>query len=522
MYNFIIALIALLCLACQSAPPSQGWSQGAGPNYNFQVKSPAPVKWSVVNDENISWKITKPETGQGIPVIHQGKVFFSTMKELPGDAEYGKDTVAWYCDANTGEVLWKRTLEGGHLTRLSGCFTDASAPPALIADESVIFMNSSGTITCFDFSGKTLWTKKQLSVGRTLPFLHNGNYIYTRQTYWPDEKGHFPHKREDSSHKVWTQLEALDTKTGKPVWSSKCGVNMGNAITLQKLNSGKAVIVCGRGGGHGPPEKPEGISLIDANNGETLWTLPLEKFMSTQTFFVRDDKVHLFHNDEHLSVDALSGKIIKRTNFLNDVAVRKMIKGERQTVQESIKKKSSRMISQGSNLLVGKYHYFRSYTMPYLGRVNVNTGKVEYLELPLQLKRESGKEDQFKWFDPTLKAKTGKKKAIPVNYQFFVENELKNSRGFTVFGDKRSKGNGWGHVATAPSSVAGEHLYIPMMSGMVFVIKWNAKILDEKAIASINDLGPVGKSFTRASLTFADGKIYAHTIREFICIGKDK
>ena len=296
---------------------------------------------------------------------------------------------------------------------------------------------------------------------------------------------------------------------------------MGNAITLQKLNNGKEVIVCGRGGGHGPPEKPEGISLIDANDGKTLWTLPLEKFMATQTFFIRNDQVHLFHNNEHLSVDAKTGKILKRTDFLSNVPVRKMIDGKRQTVTESIKKKSSRMLTQGSNLLVGKYHYFRSYTMPYLGRVDVDSGKVEYLELPLQLKRESGKEDQFKWFDQKAKETTGKKKAIPVNYQYFVPNELKNSRGFTVFGDKRSKGNGWGHVATATATVAGDHLYIPMMSGTVFVIKWNSETLDENSIAAINDLGPIGKSFNRATLTFANGRIYAHTIREFICIGKN-
>ena len=519
MLKFFSFAFAALSFAFQSHSLAQDWAQGAGPNYNFQVNDSAPIKWSVVNNQNIAWKIIKPETGQGLPIIHDGKVFFSTMKELPGDAKHGKDTVAWCCDAKTGKVLWQQTIEGGHLTRLSGCFTDASAPPALIAEDSVIFMNSSGRITCFDFNGKVIWSKKQLSVGRTLPFLHNGNYIYTRQTYWPDENGHFPQKRKDTSLKVWTQLEALDVKTGEPVWNSTCGVNMGNAMTLQKLNSGKDVIVCGRGGGHGPPEKPHGISLIDAKDGKTLWTLPLEKFMSTQTFPIRNNQVHLFHNNEHLSVDALTGKVLKRTNFLDNVQIRKMLDGKRQTVTESIKKKSSRMISQGSNLLVGKYHYFRSYTMPYLGRVDVDSGKVEYLELPLQLKREAGKEDQFKWFDPNLKATSGKKKGIPVNYQYFVPNELKNSRGFTVFGDKRSQGNGWGHVATTPMTVAGDHLYIPMMSGTVFVIKWKAETLDETAVAAINDLGPIGKSFTRASLTFANGKIYAHTIREFICIG---
>lgn len=39
-------------------------------------------------------------------------------------------------------------------------------------------------------------------------------------------------------------------------------------------------------------------------------------------------------------------------------------------------------------------------------------------------------------------------------------------------------------------------------------------------IAAINDLGPAGQSYTRASLSFANGHAFAHTIRELICIGK--
>jgi hypothetical protein len=37
-------------------------------------------------------------------------------------------------------------------------------------------------------------------------------------------------------------------------------------------------------------------------------------------------------------------------------------------------------------------------------------------------------------------------------------------------------------------------------------------------VVGINDLGTVGESWTRASLSFADGRIYAHTIKELICI----
>ena len=50
-----------------------------------------------------------------------------------------------------------------------------------------------------------------------------------------------------------------------------------------------------------------------------------------------------------------------------------------------------------SNLLVGDYHYFRSYIYNYLGRVNVNTGMVEYLQLPVSMLRQPDCPDEFIW-----------------------------------------------------------------------------------------------------------------------------
>ena len=54
---------------------------------------------------------------------------------------------------------------------------------------------------------------------------------------------------------MWTQLQALDLKTGKIVWTTECGINMGVSVTPQKLNDGRKVVVTGRGGGHGPTGK---------------------------------------------------------------------------------------------------------------------------------------------------------------------------------------------------------------------------------------------------------------------------
>lgn len=503
--------LALAFLASTCVIQASDWPQASGALGNFRTAEPGPIRWSVALDQNLSWKITLPETGQSTPVVSDGKIFFSTLKPFEADAQIGKDIIAWCCDASNGKVLWKKELVGKHPLKLSGCFSDSSAPPAVTDGKHVVFVNASSGISCLTLEGELVWQQDFFTVGRGLPFLHEGKIVFTRQIYTPEPDGRFPHKYAKAPREMWTQLQALDLKTGEIVWTTECGINMGVSVIPQKLADGREVVVTGRGGGHGPPEKPQGISLVDLADGKTRWTLPLEKFSATMSFGIRNNQVHFFHGPDHLSVDVETGKVVKKISIVTDVPICLWNEGERKIETKTLKKAGSRNITQTSNLLVGEWNYFRHYKQPLLGRVNVDTGSVEYLELPLQLSRKPGQSDQLLWFDATKKK---------METQTIVPNEMKNSRGLLVFGDKRSKGSGWGHVASASPSVAGDHLYLPVMNGTVYVIDWKAKVLDENALVAINDLGPAGKSYHRASLSFANGKAYAHTIRELICIGE--
>jgi hypothetical protein len=88
----------------------------------------------------------------------------------------------------------------------------------------------------------------------------------------------------------------------------------------------------------------------------------------------------------------------------------------------------------------------------------------------------------------------------------------------TVVGAERSRGNGWGHVATQVPTAIGEHLYVPVMGGTGYVLKHGVARLDERALVSLNELGPAGEAWNRASLSFSEGRLFAHTIKEVICI----
>lgn len=245
--------------------------------------------------------------------------------------------------------------------------------------------------------------------------------------------------------------------------------------------------------------------MVDLSNGRTLWTLQLDGFMSTQTYPVVDDLALVFHGPEHLWVD-LDGKVVKRVNFCRDIPVRRRSKPGYVDARETwvYKVGSGRAITQQSNLRVGDYHYFRAYRQICLGRVHVKTGDVEYLHLPAQLVRTAGSDDRMIWNlkDPG-----------------FIPADMKNSNGWLVMGDKRSRTNTWGHHASPIMSAVGQYLYVPTMSGTVYCVRWSASRLDENAIAAINDLGPAGPTWSRSSLSFDGRRLYTRTIKELLCIG---
>ena len=510
------------------------WTQGPGPDSSFAMQNAKPpTTWSVVRNENVLWQKALPETGQSTVVSSNGKIFFTTLKPVDGDSSLGSDLVAWCCDASTGETIWTREIPAKHPLRLSGCFSDSSSPPPVTDGERVCFFNASGRISCFDFAGKEVWTREVMPVGRTNPFQIDGLVAFIRQTYMPDDHGHFTHEHKNALPGQWTQLEAFDLKTGEAKWETRCGVNMGAMPLLQTLSDGRRVIVVGRGGGHSPPEKPEGISLVDAADGSTIWTLPLPGFMSTMTFNIVQDQVLVFHGSEHLWVDAMTGEITWRVSITEDVPVRVRTGDSWATESKSLNAgKSKREIIQQSNMLVGQHHYFRSYTQPWLGRVHTKTGKVEYLQLPVQsIPGTTRADDRLLWSPNDLSAeqiaelsKGGRKKkapkTLPITKWAFSLNDMKNSRGYVVMGDARSKGNGWGHQASAIPTAIGDYLFVPVMSGNVYVLRHAAETLDENALVSINDLGPIGQSWTRASISYSRGKLYAHTIGKLICIDK--
>ena len=481
------------------------WPQGSGPNGNHIIKDSGPLAWSAATDKGIEWRVKLPETGQSTPTVVDNKIFLTCFKPVSANSGNAKDITAMCFDATTGKLLWQKEMPGDSESRMSGCFGDNTGTSPVSDGKHVVFCNGAGLIACFDFDGKEIWRTNIKNSQRSNPYLLGDKLIFCGSP-------------SDLTKIEGRHITALDFKNGKLLWKSDCYSWDGLTPLAYKRPNGKWVALVARGGGHVKEKFVEGFDLISLEDGKKQWSYPYKGFRSTQNFTLSDDKAYVFiPNAKHLTVNLEDGKLIKETNILKDAeAAINMGAGYSWGAMPAINLKK-RSVIQMSNLLVGQYHFFRTYNDNYIGRLDLKSGKTQYLQLPTQIERsEAGV--KYQW-QPKAKKATGKKaKPQLANMWMIKPNAILNNNGFKVVGDKRSHFSGWGHHSTALPSVAGDYMYFPTMSGLVYVIKWNAEQFDDKALISISDNGKLGDSWTRSGIAIANGKAYARTIKELICI----
>ena len=434
------------------------WPQASGPNGSFAVEQgDAPAEWSVTLNKNIAWKKTLPELGQSSVTVSGDRIFFTTNKPVTEPTQFGKDIVAWCCDAEDGTTLWKRDIRGEYPLKIASSWGDSSGLAPVTDGERVAFFNGSGAIECFDFEGQQIWRREALSSYRGTPFLIGDSLIYI-QMNWPPTDGGYPHPKRELARSKWTQMQAVSIKTGKAIWSTDCGGNIGSQPLPVTLGDGRDAFLVGRGGGHAPPEKPLGVSLVNAADGNEIWNLPIDGYHCRQTKPIHGGNALIIAGDEHWWVDLKNGEVVRKVSLLNEVAVTRRQDGRWVTETATLEKHKKAQHTDQSNLLVGDFHFFRSYHYNYLGRVNVKTGRVEYLQLPTSMLREADKPDRFIWNAADMPGpieKTFRVSTEP-SYWNFKTNRMVSESGFELQGDARSQGNGWGHYAAPIPTAIGK------------------------------------------------------------------
>ena len=353
----------------------------------------------------------------------------------------------------------------------------------------------------------------------------------------------------------WNYLRGIDIRTGETLWIAEDGTTTYTTSVFGYTADGEPAVFTGRGGHHDVPEKPVGISLISlasGREGKTIWrwTAPTDadgnpqevpgtlQAPTWQSQWVQhwDERYAYWWKlnpiESHLVFDSATGELLREQSLIENVDYRPWDPeaGERKLLAgvnlREVRDWSPRVDRQPgevirvypmwhSNITAAGYHYFFTGTAHRrnrhepkgkagpshcVGRVHIETGKVEYLELPVTVLREEGKPDEFV-------------------YGVAVKTKTLNSQGQDVAAEERSRTDGWQIPAFWGSPVVLDgNLYQTTMLGITYVIDADAPVLDDSALVAVNDLGPSGETWSLNSISLIGGAIYHRTSQHLIRI----
>jgi outer membrane protein assembly factor BamB len=521
------------------------WPQAAGPNGTWSVPdAKPPVEWSVARNQNILWRAPLPNGGQSGIAVWGDRLFLTTFEPYkPGEPKFSTAILGHAVDAKTGKILWSRRLEGSVKSPMMYAYSDSTSPTPITDGRYVWFFNSSGEMACFDFSGKEIWRRSYKPWGEPYPFNKQHEPILYGDVILNVE----PLDGNPAEKSGWNYLRGIDKRTGKTVWISDDGVTTYTTSVFGMTRNGTPAVMTARGGWHNVPERPVGLSLIDlrpGSAGKTLWQfvagtgdVAAPTWQALYVMHWDKDFAYWFKlnpEESHLVIDSQTGKLLKEQSLIRDVdyrqwdpATEKYLTHTKVNLREIRDLAPRNQMKPGEvirvmpawhcNIVAAGYHYFLTSTAHRrnsqppagrggpshcIGRVNIATGKVEYLEVPVTVIRKPG--------EPDRKV-----------YGVAVRTKTEDVNGNDVAAEDRSRTDGWEIPAFWGSPVAlGGKLYFTTMLGITYVVDASAKVLDEKALLSINDLGPSGEAWSLNTPSYSDGRLYHRSLKELVAIGQ--
>jgi len=560
----VTQLLCFAAQAGEPRTNDSNWQQAGGPNFNWQVTSskPAPINWSVSRDENVRWRSELPNAGQSGIAVWGDHLFLTTFAQGEGHgtgkrAQFSSKVIGICVDAKAGAKLWQVALDAAAPSPMMYAYSDSTSPTPVTNGEVVVFTNASGAMAAFDFAGNELWRRTWT------PWSDDDGYPFNKQHEPILIGGEIvnlePLDGNPKEKPGWNYLRGIDIRTGETNWIAENGTTSYVTSVLGMTAEGMPAVMTGRGAVHGHPERPAGMELMSlaaGEKGKPKWmfltdtdaqgnkvdtpgvvTGPTWPAMYNAHW---DEKYAYWFNlnpvESSVLLDIHTGKLVKKQSLIHNVDYRRwnpharsheLLAGVdlRELHDWSPRVKAvhaDRVITVfpawHSNIVVVGYHYFLCSTAHTrngvlrktalagpshcLGRVNIETGKVEYFELPVTVIRKAKQPDEFV-------------------YGVQVRTETINSQGVDVAAEDRSRRDGWQIPAFwgSPTAING-NIYYTTMLGVTYVIRGDAQVLDESALLAVNDLGPSGKTWSLNSISFSNGTIYHRTAKELIAIAQ--
>jgi hypothetical protein len=440
--------------------------------------------------------------------LHQQSAKLLSLYQQKNDAHKAMNTrgadkdIFLYClNSETGEILWNKKVKGLMKSGYNYGFSDSTTPTPATDGVNVWAINSSGGMACFSMDGTLIWERTWMPTGGR-PFNKQFDSILYENILLNVEP---PLAVDTDLVKGWNYLHGFDKNTGKRLWVTKDALTHYNAPVLGKTGEGKIAVMIGRGGPHGVPERPVGLSLISlesGNQGDALWQWQPQKddnglygwgALSNQLW--DKEKVSWFTKNGHLTVDSKTGKT------LAEYPISAVTKYDYDANEKTFKKTEVDNFKidgqRHCNTMVGDHIYYLGRYQPYIVRHHVKTGKTELVEVPTEL------------------TATGQ----PI-WRGQHSNDTANSKGQVHGPDSRTRGDGFQKCFPGAPIVVNAFIYFTSPLGITYVVDSSRPAFTPKSIVAVNDLGQQGETWTVASPSFAQGKIFHRTLKEVICIGK--
>jgi len=539
--------LAVACAAGGSAPGAD-WPQGPGPRGDWSSAGPEPpLHFSVRRGENVRWRAPLPETGQGGVTVANGRVYVASMAPwdpantldeveaerfkhaTEGRGVVGKDIDAHCLDADTGELIWTRRIEGSVPAIYTYPFSDATSASPVVCGEDVIFTNAAGRVVCFDSDGLVRWARAYTPAfdgpfnKQFEPVLvaDGARRVFVHMEPFAPDGGEAPAVgTEGDLHGRWHHLVGLDAATGAELWRSADGLTQYNAPTL--VGGDAPRMLHARGGPHAVPERPVGVSLtrLDGESaGQRSWRYedPRGNHEASLQTMAHDPQFAYWilkePRNELVVLDLASGEEVRSVSLVKGVTRRIFDQARGHwTAEEGVDLEKGVFPARYSMIAANGAVYFQCYATawgkPTIGpaysfaRVDPHASTVEYLEVPTDA-MEGGAAGGLTrlWRTPRV--------ARPLN-----------SRGVEVTGDDRCRWDGWDWVFNGSPTRVNDRLYFTLASGVVYVLDAAAEPFDGAALLAVNDLGPAGEVWTANSISYAAGRLYHRTGAEVICFGR--
>jgi hypothetical protein len=535
--------------AATADPWHEAWPQAGGPDGTWRVPGVAPTSWSVALNQNIVWRSPLPSGGQGGIAVWGDRLFLTTFDVYqPGASKMSATILGHALDASTGKILWSVKLTGSTPSPMMYAYSDSTSWTPITDGKYVWFFNSSGEMGCWDYAGNEIWRRQFPAPDDPFNKQHEpfmaGDTIVSAEPISPGEPGY----RDD--RKVWNYLRGIDKMTGKTIWIAEDALTHYTTSVSGLLPDGTLAVLHGRGGPHGVPERPIGLtltSLAPGSVGQHLWRYapdqvsggpPIDDGVTFEALYTMtwDTKyAYWFRNapeESHLVFDVRTGGLLRTQSLASKVDVRQWdLSAKKYVVQQNVsirdvKDSPAYPLAQGEvlhvhpnwagNLAMNGFHYFSTMTnnrrnshappghsgpAHSLGRINVETGKVELLEVPVGITRVVGQPDQ------------------PI-YGRSLRTKVDDSKGQDLAEEDRSYTDGWEIPAFfGTPTVVGDTLYMGTMLGVTYVIDTKAAVFDEHALLGVADLGPLGETWSLNSISYSRGRLYHRSSKEVVAIG---